>query len=63
MLTAVTVASAVTFSIDNDHHVLFDLPVVAVGGIVGDAEVTHFIPHETGPPGGDLVISLRRLLL
>ena len=62
-LMAVTVASSVTFSVDNDHHELFDLPVIELGSIVADLAVLHFIPHETGPPGGDLVISLRRLLV
>jgi len=63
MLTAVTIASAVTFSLDNSHQVLFDLPVVESGTVFADLAIAHPISHETGPPGGDLVVSLRRLLV
>ena len=62
-LTAVTVASTVTFSVDNDHHLVFDLPTVELGTTFADSTVAQLIPHETGPPGGDLVIALRRLLV
>jgi hypothetical protein len=63
MLTALSVASSVTLQVDNDHHVLFDLPMVESGSVLADTASAHLLPHDTGPPGGDLIISLRRLLV
>jgi len=63
MLTALSGASSVVFSVDDDHHMLFDLPVVESGSVFPDMTPARFLPHETGPPGGDLIISLRRLLV
>jgi hypothetical protein len=57
---AATVVSAVTFPIDDDDHQV-DSP--AVDSAVADVAVARRISHDTGPPGGDLVISLRRLLI
>ena len=62
-LTAATVASSVSFSLDIEHHDLFDLPVVESVWHIGDVVVDGFISNDTGPPGGDLIVSLRRLLI
>ncbi|MEX2140686.1 MAG: hypothetical protein WD894_15600 [Pirellulales bacterium] len=62
-VTAVTAASPLTFSVDHNYHLLFDSPAVEVGSVVADLAAAHFVPYDTGPPGGDLVIWLRRLLV
>ena len=62
-LTAATPPTLVTFSVDNEHHVLFDIPVLESGNIFPDLTIADVVHLETGPPGGDLVISLRRLLV
>ena len=61
--TAVIVVAPVTVTIGNEHRAHFDFPLVEP--VVGMSERTdgHVISHETGPPGDDLVIALRRLLV
>lgn len=62
-LTVGTVASAVSYSLDNEHHGLFDLPVPESVWHVGNLVIDGFVPNDTGPPGGNLIVSLRRLLI
>ena len=62
--TAVALAPAVTFTVDLNHHVLFDLSQSLLANAVVHASfVEHFIPFETGPPGESLVVTLRRRLI
>jgi hypothetical protein len=57
-------AQAVVFTVDLDHHQLFDLPQSRLANTVVHASIVeHFIPFETGPPGKSLVVTLRRLLI
>jgi hypothetical protein len=53
----------VTFYADNEQQSLSELPLAELARYSDTFAAHDHIPHETGPPGGDLVISLRRLLV
>jgi hypothetical protein len=61
-LTAVTVASVAKFT-SPLAVMFFDRPIADNGRALAGTIVAQAIEHETGPPGGDLVISLRRLVV
>jgi hypothetical protein len=63
MVTGTAAASAVSVAVDVHYHLHFDLPVIETGTVLPELTATCFISHDTGPPGGDLVVSLRRLLI
>jgi hypothetical protein len=63
MVTAVIVASGTTSSVGNEHRMQLGMPIVSFAETVGDWQAIQICVHETGPPVGDLVISLRRLLV
>jgi hypothetical protein len=42
---------------------LFDSPTSETGEFLANLVVAPTVCQDTGPPGGDLVISLRRLLV
>jgi len=64
MVAPATVAASVGFSVDKDHHPLFDLPLVAsVGPLLHASAVERETLLDGGPPVDDLVITLRHLLI
>jgi hypothetical protein len=62
-LVPITVATGVAFRFDFNDHSLFDLPAAENSGVFANLGIDLAVSHDIGPPGGDLVISLRRLLV
>jgi hypothetical protein len=60
---AIAVSSVVKIAPPLGDVMFFDLPSADIWHAFSVSTATHAVEHDTGPPGGDLVISLRRLLV
>jgi hypothetical protein len=63
MLTAISASQSVQVSLDIDSQLFFDLPVIDLGTALPEMPIERVRAQDTGPPGGDLVITLCRLLV